>query len=67
MTDKQHKDTEKNWFWRTIDSIEGDKVVWIIVLLLSKFLKMNTWLMKNLHGALRMNQRLLPFYPIQTL
>lgn len=28
---------EKNWFWRTIDSIEGDKVVWIIVLLLIMF------------------------------
>ena len=37
MTGKQNKDTEKNWFWRTIDSIEGDKVVWIIVLLLSMF------------------------------
>ena len=37
MAGKQHKDTEKNWFWRTIDSIEGDKVVWIIVLLLSMF------------------------------
>ena len=37
MTGNQHKDTEKNWFWRTIDSIEGDKVVWIIVLLLSMF------------------------------
>ena len=37
MAGKQHKDTEKNWFWRTIDSIEGDKVVWIIVLLLTMF------------------------------
>ena len=37
MADKQHKDTKKNWFWRTIDSIEGDKVVWIIVLLLIMF------------------------------
>lgn len=31
------KNKEKNWFWRTIESIEGDKVVWIIVLLLVMF------------------------------
>ena len=37
MAEKQHKDTEKKWFWRIIDGIEGDKVVWIIVLLLSMF------------------------------
>ncbi len=37
MAEKAHKDKEKNWFWRTIDSIEGDKVVWIIVLLLIMF------------------------------
>jgi len=37
MAEKTHKDTEKNWFWRTIDSIAGDKVVWIIVLLLTMF------------------------------
>ena len=37
MTEKRHKDTEKKWFWRIIDSIEGDKVVWIIVLLLTMF------------------------------
>lgn len=36
MTAKR-KHKEKNWFWRTIDSIEGDKVVWIIVLLLIMF------------------------------
>lgn len=37
MTEKKHKNTGRNWFWRTIDSIEGDKVVWIIVLLLIMF------------------------------
>ena len=37
MTEKKHKDTGRNWFWRTIDSIEGDKVVWIIVLLFIMF------------------------------
>ena len=37
MKEATHKGTEKNWFWRTIDSIEGDKVVWIIVLLFIMF------------------------------
>lgn len=37
MKNNRNKTTERNWFWRTIDSIEGDKVVWIIVLLLSLF------------------------------
>ena len=27
MTEKRHKDTEKKWFWRIIDSIEGKGVV----------------------------------------
>ena len=37
MKETAHKGTEKNWFWRTIESIEGDKVVWIIVLLFIMF------------------------------
>ena len=37
MAEKKNTGTEKNWFWRTIDSIAGDKVVWIIVLLLIMF------------------------------
>ena len=37
MAEKKNTGTEKNWFWRTIDSIAGDKVVWIIVLLFIMF------------------------------
>lgn len=36
MSDKDYRETEtgKTGLWRIIDSIEGDKVIWIIVLLL---------------------------------
>ena len=36
MEDKDYREpeTEKKGLWRIIDSIEGDKVIWIIVLLL---------------------------------
>ena len=37
MEENKNTGTEKNWFWRTIDSIAGDKVVWIIVLLFIMF------------------------------